>query len=61
MYPVNYNIEDCIPKEIIEKLKDSKQYLDKHSKELNGLIKEMDKNERRKKKRRKIKNESSSE
>lgn len=48
-YPVNYNIED------------SKQYLDKHSKELNGLIKEMDKNERRKKKRRKIKNESSSE
>lgn len=59
-YPVNYNIEDCIPKEIIEKLKDSKQYLDHHSKELNGLIKEMDKNERRKKKRRKIKNESSS-
>jgi hypothetical protein len=34
---------------------------DHHSKELNGLIKEMDKNERRKKKRRKIKNESSSE
>jgi hypothetical protein len=37
-------IEDCIPKEIIEKLKDSKQYLDKHSKELNGLIKEKEKN-----------------
>lgn len=57
-YPINYNLEDYIPKEIINKLKDSKKYIEQHLKEVNGLIKEFDNNEKRKGE--KIKNEKSS-
>ena len=58
-YPVNYKLEDYIPKEIVKRLKDSKQYIHFHSNELNRMIKELDKTQRINKLKKKgiIKNE----
>ena len=58
-YQTDHKIEDYISLEIVNKLKDSKQYIEKHIKESPSLIKEFDqklKIKKQKKKRRKNKN-----
>jgi len=40
-YPIDYKLEDYIPKEIINKLKDSKKYINTHVKDLDDIIKKL--------------------